>query len=79
MNLTGYKTYIFGLAVTILGVLQTDPNFTAMLGTHAGLVTSLIGVGILVLRSLTTTPPLQPTPTTSSVANPAAIQALTMQ
>lgn len=59
MNLTGKKTYIFGLIVTLLGVLQSDQNFQALLGTHQGLVTSVIGFGILILRSLTATPPLE--------------------
>lgn len=63
---TGYKTYILGLAVTLLGVLQTDPNFQALLGTHMGIVTSVIGVLIMVMRTFTTTPPLQSTPATTA-------------
>lgn len=59
MNLTGKKTYVFGMLIVLLGTLQSDPNFQALLGSHAGLVTSIIGFGVLILRSLTTTPPLQ--------------------
>lgn len=58
-----------------MGVLQSDPNFAALLGSHAGLATSAIGFGILILRSLTTTPPLQNAPsgsvtTTTTVTPP---------
>lgn len=77
---TGYKTYILGLAVTMLGVLQSDPNFQALLGSHMGIVTSIIGVLIMVMRTFTTTPPLQSTPaatatvtSTTTSTSPAAV------
>lgn len=54
--MTGLKTFLFGLAVTIFGALEGF-DFTAYLGSEkAGYVTGVIGVIIMILRYLTTTP-----------------------
>jgi len=55
----GKRTIIFGIAVAILGALQAVQltDWMELVGDQAaGAITSGIGVGILVLRYLTTTP-----------------------
>jgi hypothetical protein len=54
----GKRTIIFGIAVAILGALQAVQltDWMELVGDQAaGAITSGIGVGILVLRFLTTT------------------------
>ena len=56
--LTGWKTLIFGAAVTLAGFLQAF-NWASVIPnnpTVVGYVTTGIGVVIMVLRMLTTTP-----------------------
>lgn len=64
--LKGKRTYILGLAVMLLGQMQSDPNFSALLGQYAGIATSVIGIAIMVLRSVTNTSPLAGTSNTAS-------------
>ena len=54
--MAGWKTFIFGLLVTIFGALETF-DFTSFFGeSTGGLITSAIGVIIMVLRAITKTP-----------------------
>lgn len=55
----GKRTIIFGVLVTVLGALQAVQltDWMELVGDQAaGAITSGIGVAILVLRYLTTTP-----------------------
>lgn len=55
----GKRTILFGIAVTILGALQgvEAVDWIELLGEQtAGLVVSGIGIGVMILRALTTTP-----------------------
>lgn len=55
----GKRTIIFGIIVAVLGALQgvQAVDWIALLGEQAaGLVLSGIGIGIMVLRALTSTP-----------------------
>lgn len=54
--LTGYKTITFALLLTIFGALETF-DFTSFLSAeNAGIVTTLIGGAVAVLRYVTKTP-----------------------
>jgi hypothetical protein len=68
--LKGKRTYIYGVLIMILGALQTDPNFAALLGPWQAVVTGAIGFGILVLRSITNTSPMQREQGVSKMENP---------
>lgn len=52
------RTVYLGLAVSIIGVIQASADvFTAYLSpVHQGLLTMGLGVAVVVLRFLTTTP-----------------------
>jgi hypothetical protein len=57
-RLKGWRTVAFGLLVSVYGLLVAFQgfDFTPLLGAHAnGVITALIGVGVIVLRVLTTT------------------------
>lgn len=61
--LTGYKTIIVGAALTILGAIQgLDWAHIITNPTAAGWVVSGIGVVMMILRALTTTPVATPKP-----------------
>jgi len=47
----GKKTYIVGTVIAVFGTLMADPNFQALLGSHAGLVTQVLGLLVLWARS----------------------------
>lgn len=54
--MTGYKTIIFALLLTIFGALETF-DFTSFLSAeNAGIVTTLIGGAVAVLRYVTKSP-----------------------
>jgi len=58
-RLKGWRTMAFGLLVSVYGLLAAFQGFdwTPLLGTHAnGIITALIGVGVIVLRFVTTSP-----------------------
>lgn len=63
--LTGYKTLIFGGLLSLLGFLQAF-DFTTIITdkTTIGYVTGAIGILVMVLRSLTSTPVASSTPVT---------------
>ena len=51
--MNGYKTIIFALALTVFGALETF-DFTSFLSAeNAGIVTTLIGGAVAVLRYVT--------------------------
>lgn len=47
----GKKTYLVAVCITIFGSLMSDPNFIALLGTKAGLVTQVMGLLVMWARS----------------------------
>ena len=49
--LKGKKTYIVGTVITVFGSLMADPNFQALMGHYAGLVTQIMGLAVLYARS----------------------------
>lgn len=54
--MTGYKTIIFALLLTVFGALETF-DFTSFLSAeNAGIVTTLIGGAVAVLRYVTKNP-----------------------
>lgn len=54
--LQGYKTFIFSLVLVIFGALETF-DFTQFLNAEtAGVVTSIIGGVVMILRYITKTP-----------------------
>jgi hypothetical protein len=57
--LSGYKTFLTALAITIFGALEAL-DFTQFLNAEtAGIVTTVIGVIMAALRFVTKTPPLK--------------------
>lgn len=52
---TGWKTLVFGVATALLGVLQSA-EITDIVAQYPGIVTTVIGVAVIVLRFITTTP-----------------------
>lgn len=58
--LTGWKTIIIGVLVSVFGFLETF-DFTSILNAEtAPIVTTVIGGVMVVLRFLTNTPALKP-------------------
>jgi hypothetical protein len=53
--MTGWKTFVINMALTIFGALETM-DLTTILGSKAGIVLSIIGIVNMVLRSITKTP-----------------------
>lgn len=52
----GWKTALFGLLLTIFGALEAY-DFTQLLDAdNAGIAASVVGVIVLILRALTSTP-----------------------
>lgn len=55
--LQGWKTLIFGVGVAVVGVLQTFDFSTVISDPKVvGYITTGIGVAVIVLRTLTSTP-----------------------
>jgi hypothetical protein len=52
----GYKTLIFGALVTALGAIQATDLATIVPEAWIGVVMGAIGVAVMVLRAMTTTP-----------------------
>lgn len=52
----GWKTIIFGGLIALLGFLQSVDFTTVVTTANAGYITAGIGVAIMVLRTLTSTP-----------------------
>ncbi len=58
----GYKTVIFGMAVMLLGILQST-EVTTLVAQYPGPVMTIVGLITVVLRAITTTPLFTPTST----------------
>ena len=54
----GYRTLVFNAAVALVGVAQAFDWTSVLGGQQAGVVVTGIGIAGMVLRSITTTPPL---------------------
>lgn len=59
----GYKTMGFGGLLTILGMIQQSDIWQVLPPQYAGIGMSTIGLIIMILRSITTTPVGSDTPT----------------
>lgn len=54
--LTGWKTFIFAIALAVFGALEQF-DFTQFLNEdNAGLVATIIGIVVMILRAITTSP-----------------------
>jgi hypothetical protein len=54
----GWKTLAFGVATALLGVLQSA-EITNIVAQYPGAVTTVIGIAVVVLRFVTTSPILK--------------------
>lgn len=52
--MTGWKTLLFGVSTALLGLLQSA-EITNIVAQHPGMITTVVGVMIVVLRFVTTT------------------------
>jgi hypothetical protein len=53
--MSGWKTVVASVAVTLLGILEST-QVTSLVAAHPGAVTTVVGVLMLVLRFVTTSP-----------------------
>ena len=53
--MTGYKTVILSVATVLLGILEGQ-HITSLVATYPGTFATVIGILMLVLRFITTSP-----------------------
>lgn len=53
--MTGFRTLAFNCGFAVLGVLETF-DWTATVGSKAGMIMTGLAIGNMILRFLTTTP-----------------------